>query len=509
MSLRIVTTPLETRPEWPAARTGGFDPALREALIEAAGIGPQLAKLTRPDVLVVTTGQQPALFTGPLYTIHKALSAKALAELLEARWQRPVVPLFWLAGDDHDFAEARSASWLRSDGTVGNFSLHPRAPDAPQLPMYRTPLGPEIGELAGQLDADLRSLQHGGAVREWIARHWVPGRMLGAAYAGALAELLAPLGIVAFDPTHRAAKRVMARHLIKALGLARDLDRDLAAQGDALARAGTDGGVVVGDGATLVMLEGKEGRDRLVVDGEGFATRRSGERFTLEALQALAAAEPERFSPNVLLRPVIEAAILPTVAYLGGPGELRYWQLTPPIYSRMRVEPQRALPRWSGMIAEPQVERLLGDLQTTMDELLAPAGQLETRLARDQVPPEAADAMAHLLASIVRDLEVMERTGGAIAPQLARAIQTMRRKMEWLAERTEAKFLAHVKRRDAETNTRIRRARESLRPAGRPQERVFTVAPFLARYGTGLLTELAETIRAWYATALEGGGATP
>ena len=509
MTLRIVPTPLDTRPEWPAARTGGFDPALREALIEAPGLGVQLEKLARPDALVVTTGQQPALFTGPLYTIHKALSAKALADLLEARWQRPVVPLFWLAGDDHDFAEARSASWLRSDGSVGNFSLHPRAPDAPQLPMYRTPLGPEITELAGQLDADLRSLQHGAAVREWIARHWVPGRMIGAAYAGALAELLAPLGIIAFDPTHRAAKRVMARHLIKALGLARDLDRDLAARGEALAAAGTDGGVVVGDGATLVMLEGKEGRDRLVMEGDGFATRRSGERFTLEALQALAAAEPERFSPNVLLRPVVEAAILPTVAYVGGPGELRYWQLTPPIYARMRVEPQRALPRWSGMIAEPQVERLLADLHTTIDELLAPAGQLETRLARDQVPPEAADAMAHLLASIVRDLEVMERSGASVAPQLARALQTMGRKLEWLAERTEAKFLAHVKRRDAETNARIRRARESLRPAGRPQERVFTVAPFLARHGTGLLPELAQTIHAWYASALEGGGATP
>ena len=161
------------------------------------------------------------------------------------------------------------------------------------------------------------------------------------------------------------------------------------------------------------------------------------------------------------------------------------------------------------MIAEPQVDRLLADLRTTLDELLAPAGQLESRLARAQVPPEAADAMAHLLASIVRDVEVMRAKGAEIAPQLARALETMGRKMAWLAGRTEEKFLAHVRRRDAETNARIRRARESLRPAGRPQERVFTVAPFLARYGPGLLTELAATIRTWYASALEGGGTTP
>ena len=509
MTLRIVTTPLDPRPEWPAARPGGFDPALREALVPAPGTAPVLEKLARPDALVVTTGQQPGLFTGPLYTIHKALSARALAGLLEARWGRPVVPVFWLAGDDHDFAEARSASWLRADGAVGTYSLLPHPADAPQLPMYRTPLGAEVTELLGQLEGDLRALQHGAMVGDWLARHWVPGRSVGAAYAGSLAELLAPLGIVAFDPTHRAAKRVMARHLIKALGLARDLDRDLAARAEDLARSGEDGGVVVGDGATLVMLEGREGRDRLVYDDQGFVTRRSGERFTLDGLQALAAAEPERLSPNVLLRPVVEAAILPTVAYVAGPGELRYWRLTPPIYARMRVEPQLATPRWSGMIVEPQADRLLASVHSTLDELLAPGGKLESRLARDRVPPEAADALAHLLASIVRDFEVMQRKGGEVAPQLERALQTMARKMEWLAERTEEKLLAHVKRRDAETNARIRRARESLRPMGRPQERVLTVAPFLARHGPGLLRELATTIAAWYASALEGGGATP
>jgi hypothetical protein len=117
--------------------------------------------------------------------------------------------------------------------------------------------------------------------------------------------------------------------------------------------------------------------------------------------------------------------------------------------------------------------------------------------------------MAHLLASITRDFEVMQRKGAEIAPQLARALATMARKMEWLAEGSELKIVAHVKRRGTETTARIRRARESLRPQGRPQERVYTLAPFLARHGTGLLAELAATIRAWYATALEGGGGNP
>ncbi|MEP6745504.1 MAG: bacillithiol biosynthesis BshC, partial [Gemmatimonadota bacterium] len=355
MTLRIVTTPLDTAPEWPAARSGGFDPALLEAIVVAAGVESTVAKLRHPEVVVVTTGQQPALFTGPLYTVHKALSARALASLLEIRWQRPVVPLFWLAGDDHDFAEARTTSWLRADGSLATGSLLPRPAEASQLPMYRTIIGPEIEGLLDALQGDLRPFQHAAPVIDWARRHWGLGRTLGGAYAGALAELLAPLGILCFDPTHRAVKRAMARHLIKAAGLARDLDRDLAARAKELAELGQDGGVVVGDGATLVMVEGKQGRDRLIIENGGYVTRRSGEHYTLQDLQALAAEQPERLSPNVLLRPVIEAALLPTVAYVAGPGELRYWSLTPPIFARMRISPQAAFPRWSGMIVEPGV----------------------------------------------------------------------------------------------------------------------------------------------------------
>ena len=509
MTLRIVTTPLEPRPEWPAERTGGLEPALLEALVPAAGTEALVAKLRDPRVLVVTTGQQPGLFTGPLYTLHKALSAKALAELLEERWQRPVVPLFWLAGDDHDYAEARTASWLRGDGSVATGSLLPRPADAAQLPMYRTLLGPEIDALVEGIAADLRPQQHAGWAEAWLRRHWTFGRTIGAAYAGSLAELLGPAGILCFDPTHRSAKRVMARHLIKALGLARDLDRDLDARARELAAAGHDGGVVVGDGATLVMVEGSAGRDRLVTDGEAFVARRSGERFTLDALQKLAAEDPERLSPNVLLRPVVEAAILPTVAYVAGPGELNYWRLTPPIFARMRVEPQAPVPRWSGMIVEPGVDRLLADLGVSLDELLAPGAALERQLAHAQLPEAAAAALAQLRTTLEREFGILGASGAGIARQLGRSVETLQRKAEWLVERTEAKFIGHLKRRDTETTARVARARGSLRPENRPQERVLTAAPFLARHGTGLLGELATAARAWYRATLEGAGTTP
>jgi bacillithiol biosynthesis cysteine-adding enzyme BshC len=509
MTLRIVTTPLRARVELPAARSGGFDPALRDAILRAPGTEALLAKLDAPDVLVVTSGQQPGLFTGPLYTIHKALSARALAALLEARWERPVVPLFWLANDDHDFAEATGAAWLRADGTVAERRLTPRPAEAPQLPMYRTPLPAEITGIVAELGADLRSLQWGRDAARWVEHHWRPGRTIGEAYAGSLAELLGRAGVLTFDPTHRSAKRAMAPHLIKALGLARELDRDLHTRAGELAAIGQDGGVPVGDGATLVMLEGKEGRDRLVADGDGFVTRRSGERITLAGLQALAAAEPERLSPNVLLRPVIEATILPTVAYLAGPGELRYWQLTPPIYSRMRTTPQAALPRWSGIIVEPRVSRALEALGATLDELTSAGNALERRVAEGGMSAGTRKALDRLTGAIEEQFTLLEREGDRIAPQLVRALQTLHRKMAWLAERTEGKVVGHLRRRDAEGMARVARARDAVLPLGSPQERTLTIAPFLARYGPGILDELAAAAHGWYASALEGRGPLP
>lgn len=508
MTLRLVTTPLRPSVEWPSARAGGFDPALLDAIIPSPALAPVLAKLRAPDVLVVTTGQQPGLFTGPLYTIHKALSARALAAHLETRWGRPVVPLFWSANDDHDFAEASGTAWIAPTGTVTARALPPRPADAPQLPMYRTPLPAEISGIVAELSADLGAHQFGATVSDWVRRHWIAGATIGEAYSGALAELLAPLGIPVFDSTHRTVKRTMARHLIKALGLSLDLDRDLADRAGELRAAGLDGGVAVGDGATLVMLEGKEGRDRLVMEGSAFKTRRSEEHFTLEALQALAAEAPERFSPNVLLRPVVEASILPTVAYVAGPGELRYWQLTAPIYGRMRVTPQAAVPRWSGVIVEPRVERVITDYATSVEELTGPTGPLEARLARATMPPAAATAIEDLRTTIARDLSVLGTEGGKIAPQLARALDSLRRRLEWTAARAEEKFVAHLRRQDTETMSRIARARDAVRPLGHSQERTLTIASFLARYGHGLLEEIGRSAFDWYATALEGGTST-
>jgi bacillithiol biosynthesis cysteine-adding enzyme BshC len=370
--------------------------------------------------------------------------------------------------------------------------------------MYRQVLGPEVQQALEALAEDLPPSEFRDFTLDWLRRHYRPAATVADSFAGALAELLAPLGVVVLDSTHPAVKRAAARHLVRALGLAQDLDRDLSHRAEELRMAGADPGVTVGDGATLVMLEGSQGRDRLVLENGGFLTRRGREHFDLAGLQRIAAAEPERLSPNVLLRPVVESALLPTVAYLAGPGELGYLALTTPIYDRMRIHRQLALPRWSGILVEPRVDRVLLKFNIELEELLEPPGALEARLVRSQLPEDATRTLVDLRTAIESGYEALGGRAVEIDPTLARPVQGAKHQALGGVNDIERKLVQHLKRRQETELGQIAKARTLVLPQNKPQERILTVAPFLARHGPALLVELSDAIEAWYASALEG-----
>jgi bacillithiol biosynthesis cysteine-adding enzyme BshC len=488
----------------PALRSGALHSGLVEACLRVPGIEAAIASLADPDVLVVTTGQQPALFTGPLYTVHKALSAAALAEVLGRRWGRKVVPVFWVAGDDHDFTEANHASWLNSEGALVTGSLRERPPDAPLLPLYREQLGSEIDGVLAQLEADLPPAEHRDSTLDWLRRHFRPDRTVAGAYGSALAELLAPFGVVCLDSTHAAVKRAAGPLLLEALRKATDIERLLDERSGDLMGQGTDPGVAAADGATLVMVEAALGRDRLVRSDGGFVTRRAHERFGLADLERLARQEPQRLSPNVLLRPVVESALLPTVAYVAGPGELRYLPLCRPLYESLGVVPQLPVPRWSGILVEHRVDRVLEKFSATLDELLQSGRALESRVIRSQLPSEAIATLERLRGELSTGYDTLASVARAIDPTIEKTIQNAGKQAQSGTQEVEKKLVQHLRKRSEVEMSQVERARTAVLPGGRPQERVLTVAPFLSRYGPELLQQLKQEMVTWYTSALEG-----
>jgi bacillithiol synthase len=504
MTIRIVPTPFAQVTEFPSPRDGQFDPAMADAIVPSAAKQAALARLGEPGACVVTTGQQPGLFTGPLYTIYKALSTAGVARILERQWQRPVVPVFWVAGDDHDYAEASHTSWIAADGSIRRAVLPPRPVDAPLTPMYREQLGAEIVSLLEALARDLPPSEFRAWTLEWLQRHYYPSATIAGSFAGALAEVLAPVGVVCLESTHPAVKRAAVRYLVRALGLAHELNRDLDHRAQELMTAGMDPGVPVGEDSTLVMLEGPLGRDRLLLHNGGFTTRRGRQQLDLDTLQRIAAAEPERLSPNVLLRPVVESALLPTVAYLGGPSELRYLTLTLPIYERMRIPRQVVLPRWSGVLVEPKVDRVLQKFGIELADLLQPGGALESKLIRSQLPENTTRALRSLREQLLSGYEALARSASEIDPTLTKTVQGTKNQALTQLKDIEKKLVQHLKRRQEIELGQLARGRDLVLPDNQPQERVLTIASFLARYGPTLIEEVSDAIEGWYAAALEG-----
>ena len=472
MISRILSTPLPMAAgTLPAGKPRRVDPDVLASVLP----GPGRERLAAGEVLAITTGQQPALFTGPLYTVYKALSAVALAQRVERERGVPVVPVFWVAADDHDFAEANHAAVLGRDGELVKIVLRERSHEAPQLPLFRELLGLEIRRALDTLEAALPDSECKPDVRHWLEACYRPDASLADAGADALRQLLGGRGLAVFRAHDRHAKRAAAPWLLKALN------------------------ETLPDGLTPVMVEGQLGRDRLSKDDGIFVTRRGGERFTRAQLESIAAETPERLSPNVLLRPVIEAALFPTLAYVGGPGEMEYLPEAAPLFSSLGVAPQAHVPRWSGVIIEARVDKILNKHGLTPADFAGQPGTLETRIAKAELPPELAESLKALRAEVESRFARVSGEVQQLDPTLERTVQSARNAALAGTNEIEKKLIASLKRTQGTLVSQLARARAALMPDGKPQERVLTSVSFLARYGGTLLDQIDAEVARWAA----------
>jgi len=472
---RIVETPI-------AARGGSFPATgtprvVATEILDATLPGPGRDRLAAGPALVVTTGQQPGLFTGPLYTIYKALSAIALARRLERERRVPVVPAFWVAGDDHDFQEANHATLLNTAGEPLRIVLRERGSDAPALPLYREHCGAEIAVALDQVRHGTPDTEFKEDVVAWLSASYRADATLADAAAEAIQALLGSLGLAVVRPYALSMKRAMAPLLLRGLG------------------------TTLNDGLSPVLIEARQGRDRLRPDGAAFVARRSGERFTRADLERIADEEPQRLSPNVLLRPVIEAALLPTVAYMAGPGELEYFGSTAPLYRALDVSPQTPLPRWSGTLVESRVDKVVEKHGLKMTDFAGPPGEVEGRLVRDQLPPEVTKTLDDLREEIRSAYGRVSDGARRVDPTLERTVESARNAALGGMQEIEKKIVAALKRANETLVGQLARARAALFPTGEPQERVLTYASMAIRYGPDLLAALEAEVARWAAAS--------
>ncbi|HVP68388.1 MAG TPA: bacillithiol biosynthesis cysteine-adding enzyme BshC [Anaeromyxobacteraceae bacterium] len=489
-------------PSWPfdeaawddAARRAGRRRASPELLAElgrqSAALPPSPARernvlaLGAQGASAVVTGQQVGLFLGPLYTLHKAATAVARARDLAARTGRPCVPIFWLQTEDHDFDEVAHAEVLAPAGrrTLG---LPPEAAAERRVSLAHRRLPPEADSLVAALADLLEPLPHGAEVAALVSRHYRAGRSPGAAFAGVLAELFAEEGLVVLDPRTEAVARLAAPVVRRSVEEAAAIGEALVARGRELRARGFAEQVPARPDASLAFFHprGPAGpRYRLSRTAEGFETPEGpvASSAVLERLER----DPLSFSSSALLRPLVQDALLPTAAYVGGPAEIAYFAQLPPLYDLFGLEMPLVAPRARLRILEAPVRRELSRLELAPADVDRPREELVRRIAPrlDGLPPPEA-LRASMLGPIERELDRVAPVAARLDAGLERALRRTRRHVAKGVDRFLARLDRAALQADALAAARLERVLEALRPSGQPQERVYAFPPFAARAG--------------------------
>lgn len=472
--------------------------ALAEALREYHGglgtldrdVEEALNRLAHPASRVVVTGQQAGALTGPAYSVHKGADAALLARSLNTE-DAPVVAIYWIASQDHDAAEVASTSLL-------DFSeqLHRLTLDVPEgVPVGRVPWREDwIAQALALLDNFDAPAEHISAVRTRIVRATGAGGSYADVFARLIHGLLSPAGLVVLDPLHPALARLMAPTL------ARELDNPLASSAaieDAAARLSAQGFTPQlrrPAGATNLFLEEDDGQRRLLrLDGQTFSTDTRG--YTRGELLAVLEADPSRLTPAAGLRPVVQDALLPTLAFVVGPGEIAYGAQLRGVYELHGLKQPLLWPRLSVTWLEPNVARLLRRLGATAAEVQAdPEGVLGRALARER---GAQAVTSEKLAAIEAQLRTVMDEIAALDPTLVGAAERTRSRVTARVGRLQAQAVRALARQENDRSGQLSRLKAHLLPNGIPQEREMNFLTYLLKHGEKPLDLLLALEPGW------------
>lgn len=448
----------------------------------------------------VVAGQQPGLFGGPLYTLYKAVTAVTLARGLEERLEAPILPLFWVASEDHDWDEVREARLLDPDNELRAVSLAPPTgvDGGPAPPFHRPAPG---ASLEGALEAFLEALpdtEFAPPLMELLTSAYDPDRPLNESFARLLEGFPGLEDLWVVDAAEPGLKEATLPTLLAELEEAAGSEERLRERTTELEGRGHEGQVPILPKGVNLFLEGPRGRERLFRDpeGGGFRLRHSGTRLTEQEVRGRASDDPRVLSPNVLLRPVAESSALPVLASVTGPGEIAYFAQLAPLFQRHGIEMPVVHPRLSAFLVEGKVAKVLDKFRLTVADLARPRHEVEGRVVREELSDDVESALQGIRRGLGEGSSELEEAVRDIDPTLRGSVDRARRQAFSAFEEAEKKVLQGLKRRNEVALAQLAKAQGNLYPDGRPQERVLSPFYFLFRYGPDLVARVREEAEA-------------
>ncbi|HEV2273799.1 MAG TPA: bacillithiol biosynthesis cysteine-adding enzyme BshC [Acidobacteriaceae bacterium] len=436
----------------------------------------------------VVTGQQVTLFGGPLFTLLKAATAIRKAKDASSSGY-PHVPVFWLATEDHDLAEAAEVTLLAGEELrTLRLTVDPPA-GSPVGPVL---LGQGIEELVQQAVEIVGS----GPLAEELARCYRPDATFSQAFAGFLSRIFAGQGLIVVDASTREFHALGSGVLREAIVRADELQVALADRDQQLKARGYHSQVLVSPNSSLLFLIDSDSGARMPLRRVSSAWQAGRQSYSSAELLDILDEHPERVSPNALLRPVFQDCILPTGAYVGGPAEVAYFAQSEVLYERILGRTTPILPRLSATLIEPAMAELLAKYGTTLPEIIHAAShdplELAQRLGARAMPVEAKRKLASAGNSLDEELHALTEYLNSLNADLGRAANVAASKMRYQMNRLRRLAANYQLKREEILARHAGEMMLHLFPDRHPQERVLGAAGFLARYGESLPELLVE-----------------
>ena len=449
------------------------------------------ARLADPAARVVITGQQAGLFGGPLFTLLKAITAMKLAAQVSADHRVPVVPVFWIDAEDHDWPEVSGCTVLDNELAATEVRLAD-LPGAGHQPIARLTLTDVIHPAIEQLATALPDTEFKTEVLDAIRAAYVPGRGMASSFGVLLERVLGPHGLVVYDSSDPAAKPLARDVFIRELQNPGRTARIAAKAGEALVAKGYHAQAILAEGAVSLFHLNAE-RAGVHVEAD---TARIGDDLNLPLATLIEEAQsaPHHFSPNVLLRPLVQDTIFPTICYVAGPNELAYLGQLKDVYAEFGVPMPLMYQRATATLADSATLRFLTKYDTPLTALRAQDEAALNQLLESQLPPTVEHALTAVASLIDERMAAVGAAVPQIDPTLEGAVKSTLGKLQHEVQSLHNKVIQAAKRRDDTLRRQFQRAQALTFPQGHPQEREVGFVWFLNRYGPALVDRLMDEL---------------
>jgi bacillithiol synthase len=452
--------------------------------------------LRRPGSVAIVTGQQAGLFTGPLYTIHKALTVIKLASSLREQGV-DAVPVFWVASEDHDYKEVNHCRVVDNEGRLKDvvYEAHDLPEDAP---VGRIKLCDGIGEEIDSLISALPRSEFLPELERDLRESYAPGVGFAEAFARLMARLFKDYGVVLLDPLDDELKRVAAPIYSLAIQKSSEIARALVERSRELELAGYHAQVHTSqDMVPLFIMD--DGRRVAMTQHDGrFQVKGSDRSFSTPELVELVERCPNCFSPNVTLRPAVQDFLLPTAAYIGGPAEIAYFAQLRAVYETLGRQLPCVLPRASMTLIEGRHSKTMKKYRIELRDFFDGLHPAITKVVEQSLDRESANAFEETERIFSEQFDRLEQILKRNDQTLVDSVKRAREKVIYQVEHLRTRFIHASAHREQNMFRQVERAFTTLLPDKNLQERELNIYYFLSRYGPSLIADLLEAADTGY-----------